>query len=196
MFERAGSSVTQTSKDEPRPQMWHALRRAHELARNGQQKMAFDLACELSQVHATRADWHDALGSLLTHCEDPERAATHFSRAVELKPQNPGYQYNLATAQRMIGDLQAAEITLDRVIALNPNDSRAYYALADLRTQTRERNHIAQLVRLLDQPDGPLTPHTFIRFALGKELEDLERYDEAFEQFQLGCDLERRRINY
>jgi tetratricopeptide (TPR) repeat protein len=96
----------------------------------------------------------------------------------------------------MVGDLQAAEITLNRVIALNPNDSRAYYTLADLRTQTRERNHIAQLIRLLDQPDGPLTPHTFTRFALGKELEDLERYDEAFEQFRLGCDLERRRINY
>lgn len=196
MLEFAGDQVKQGAPEEPRPQQWFALRRAHQLIRSGQRRMAFELACELSHVHATRADWHDALGSLFTHCEDPERAATFFSRAVELEPQNPGYQYNLATAQRMVGDFRAAEVTLDRVIALNPRDSHAYYTRADLRTQTRELNHVSQLTRLLDKPNVSVSQETFIRFALGKELEDLGRYDEAFEQFKVGCDLERRRITY
>jgi Flp pilus assembly protein TadD len=129
-----GDSIALQVLTEPGPQMWQALRRAHELARCGQRKMAFDIACELSQVQASRADWHDAVGTLLTHCEVPEKAAIHFGGAVQLKPQTPGHLYNLATAQRMIGDLQAAENTLNQVIALDPNDARAYCTLSDLRS--------------------------------------------------------------
>jgi tetratricopeptide (TPR) repeat protein len=188
--------MTVGSTGEPTPRQWTALRRAHELIRHGHRRPAYELADELTDVPCTRADWHDALGSLFTHCEDPQRAMTFFTRAVELEPCNPAYQYNLATAQRMVGDLGAAEITLDRVIALNPHDSRAYYTRSDLRTQTLDRNHVSQLSELLAKIGKSPSQETFLRFALGKELEDVGRYEDAFQQFTRGCQLERQRINY
>ena len=54
-------------------------------------------------------------------------------------------RYNLAMAQRMTGDLEAAEKNLDEVIAARPDDAETYNSRSDLRRQTSERNHVRQL---------------------------------------------------
>ncbi len=174
---------------------WAALRHAQHLVQTGQRRRALELAQALAALPSKRADWNDALGAILTHCEDPSAAITFFKAAVSSTPAHPGYQYNLATAQRMIGDFEGAEESLNRVIALNPGDMRAYYTRADLRVQSTERNHVQQLSALLENP-LPVAQEILLRFALGKELEDLGRYDEAFANFRRGCELERSRIHY
>src|SRR4029077_12197995 len=188
-----GDRVTMTS---PGPELWSSLQLAQRLLSNGQRREAFGIACKLAITDYERADWNDALGTLFTYCEDPERALRFFERAVDLMPTHPGYQYNLATAQRMLGFFPAAETTLDTVIALNPGDADAYYIRSDLRTQTPDKNHVRQLRHLLQSPLESAPKEIMLRFALGKELEDLERYDEAFQNFKRGCELERGRMRY
>jgi len=180
----------------PGPELWSSLQLAQRLLSNGQRREAFGVACKLAITDYERADWNDALGTLFTYCEDPERALRFFERAVDLMPTHPGYQYNLATAQRMLGFFPAAETTLDTVIALNPGDADAYYIRSDLRTQTPDKNHVRQLRHLLQSPLESAPKEIMLRFALGKELEDLERYDEAFQNFKRGCELERGRMRY
>ncbi len=73
----------------------------------------------------------------------------YFARAVELAPRNPGYLYNLATAQRMTGDLSGAETSLNNFIAARPTDGEAYLMRADLRPQTSESNHVDEMTSAL-----------------------------------------------
>ncbi|MFT5127576.1 MAG: tetratricopeptide (TPR) repeat protein [Rhodothermales bacterium] len=57
------------------------------------------------------ADAHNALASKLSNT-DPAAALQHFSRALELRPQDPRLRCNLAGAQRDAGELKTALTTL------------------------------------------------------------------------------------
>ena len=88
------------------------IARAQRLLAAGARTEALDLADELARVPLTRAEWNDALGSLLTFCEAPIRALPFHERAVALAPANALFLYNLAAAQRMSGESpEAAEGT-------------------------------------------------------------------------------------
>ena len=179
-----------------RPEPWSTLRRAQHLVSNGRRREAYVIACGLAETPSERADWNDALGTLLTYCEDPARALPFFELATALCPAHAGYRYNLATAQRMLGDFPAAEAMLDTVVAANPDDARAYYTRSDLRIQTPDRNHVAELLRLIEARHRPAQQEILLRFALAKELEDLARYEDAFLHLERGCDLQRRLMKY
>jgi tetratricopeptide (TPR) repeat protein len=169
---------------------------AQRLLAAGARGEALDLANELVRVPLARAEWNDAVGSLLTFCEAPIRALPFHERAVALAPGNALFLYNLAAAQRMSGELAAAEANLDRLIAAVPHDARAYYMRADLRTQTVEHNHIEELAAQLEerrwQPHGEI----MLCFALAKELEDVSRYEESFVYLERGCTRQRALMRY
>ena len=166
------------------------------LIANGQRREALQVADRATDMPLHRADWNDALGTLLTFCEEPVRALPFFARAVALAPQDSNFLYNLATAQRMNGDLDAAETSLNRVVAIRPSDIQSYYTRSDLRTQSPEANHIDEMTQLMQR--GLQTPLDEITlcFAIAKELEDVQRYQESFEYLKRGCDLQRRHIRY
>src|SRR5260370_11622468 len=162
----------------------------------GRRGNAREVALRLASAPLGRADRCDALGTLLTYCEDPTRALPHYERAVELAPENSGYRYNLATVQRMLGDLPGAEANLDRVIAAAPDDVQAHYTRADLRTQTADSNHIDEMTRLARRGFRHAREEIMLCFALAKELEDVARFEESFSYLKRGCDLQRRSMVY
>jgi tetratricopeptide (TPR) repeat protein len=172
-----------------------ALLRAQCLVALGRHSEAHEIAIRLAEAAGEQPEWNDALGTLLTHCEDPARALPFFERAVLLAPARTDYLYNLAAAQRMTGDPRAAEGTLGRLIALAPGDIQAHFMRSDLRTQTADANHVSELQGLFRKG---LPPHEqiMLSFALAKELEDLARYDESFSWLKRGCDLQRRMMTY
>ena len=137
----------------------------------------------------------DTAGTILSHCDEQTRALTYFERAVALKPAS-AYLYNLAAAQRMTGNLAAAEKTCDRVIALNPHDYKAYYTRADLRTYTASDNHIKQMVRLIEGGIKHWPGEVLMRYAVAKECEDVGEYSSSFNHLKAGADLQRRHMNY
>jgi hypothetical protein len=79
---------------------------------------------------------------------------------------------------------------------LQPKLYRAHSALAELRKQTVEHNHIARLTSLLpgaaDDVDGEL----HLRHALAKEYEDLGDYDRAFAELGAGKARKRGQLRY
>ena len=171
------------------------LQQAQVLAGMGRPDEAVAIAEALTRQDWPRADWYDALGSIFAYAERPEEARTFFERAVQVEPRNTFYLYNLATAQRMTGDLPGAEDTLDRVLAFDPDDAQAHHLRADLRVQTAARNHIAAIHAALGRSRDP-TNEIVLSFALAKELEDVADYDRSFESLKRGCDLQRRRMSY
>jgi tetratricopeptide (TPR) repeat protein len=163
----------------------------------GRRGDAYAAALRVASLEPERAELNDAVGTLLTYCEDAGRAVQFFERAVARAPARSEYWYNLAAAQRMTGDVAGAANSLDRAIAAAPGHVQAHYMRADLRIQSAESNHVEEIKRLMES--GRITDprsEVMLCFALAKELEDLERYDESFSVLRRGCDLQRRMIAY
>lgn len=138
---------------------------------------------------------HSQLGSLLHLLGDQASALVHYSKAIELDADNADHYFNRAAVQRYFGDVAGAEAGFDKAIALKPDEFEAYNGRAHLRTQTRERNHIAQLRDVIARTRSPVgLVHLY--YALSKEQEDLGEFEAAFASLKLGADTKRRHMQY
>lgn len=165
------------------------------LLRLGRQQDLFLLVQRLEELQPSSAGHLDALGTLLTRLEEPARALPYFMRAVSSAPQYVHYRYNLAMAQRMVGDLEEAERNLDQVIRARPLDGEAQLARSGLRRQTHQSNHLAELDAALRGLAGRRA-WLPAAFALAKELEDLGEFRRAFAQLHLACRSYRASLQY
>ena len=125
-----------------------------------------------------------------------ERANALYRRAVELGPNVSRHWYNLAASERAFGRLEEAETACDRAIALDSREYRGYLLRAELRVQTAAANHVEQLRRELARSDLEAGARVLLGYALGKELDDLGRYEEAFRSFSLAANAWRRHLAY
>jgi tetratricopeptide (TPR) repeat protein len=163
--------------------------------RLGLRREALTIALQARGLDLEAPQLYDALGSLLTHVEEPALALPYFQDAVQSCPDNIDFRYNLAMAQRMIGAFEDAETNLDKVIAARPADGEAHHARSDLRKQTRERNHISQLEAVLGQQKGQRAAIP-VAFALAKELEDLGEHARSFACLRTACNAYRASLRY
>ena len=139
---------------------------------------------------------YDALGKVSLALGRHERANALFRRAVQLDPNVPAHWFNLASSERAFGRLVEAEAACDRAIALDEREYRSYLLRAELRLQTPAANHISQLRHQLARPGLDAHSRVLLGYALGKELDDLGHYDEAFGAFSLAAGERRRLLNY
>lgn len=142
------------------------------------------------------ADAYDALAHVSLALGRHERANALYRRAAELAPSVPRHWYNLASSERSFGRLAAAESACDRAIALDPREYPSYLLRSELRPHTAASNHVEQLRRELDRPGLEDRARVFLGYALGKELDDLGRYEEAFRCFAAAASTRRRHLAY
>jgi tetratricopeptide (TPR) repeat protein len=138
----------------------------------------------------------DALGSFFSFAGDQHTALEAFEQAAALAPDNAHFVFNRATVRRFLGQLAAAEADYDRVIALRPADFEAYKNRSDLRTQTAERNHVAELEGLVARGFADWRSEVQIRYTLAKEYEDLGDYRKSFDQLRQGARKRRENLRY
>jgi tetratricopeptide (TPR) repeat protein len=138
---------------------------------------------------------HSQLGSLLHLLGDNTNALVHYTKAIELDPGRAEHYFNRAAVQRYFGDVAGAEAGFNQAIALKPDEFEAYSGRANLRTQTVERNHIAQLQEVVARTRAP-AGLVQLHYALAKEYEDIGRFDEAFASLKQGADTKRRHMQY
>ena len=154
---------------------------------------ATEVAASLVNDDATTLD---AVGAMYGLLGRHDKAKPYFLRAVEARPDVPQYLFNLAATERMTGALEPAEAHCDAAIALDRHYGLAHYLRSDLRVQTTSRNHIADMEALLASERLALPSKIMLRFALGKECEDLDLHDRAFDHVDAGCRLQRGAIDY
>ena len=172
------------------------LNRAQCLLALGRRAQACEAAAA-AESHAPKdARIADAVGSVYSFAGDQPRAHQAYERAVTLAPTEAAFMFNRATVRRFLGLLEAAEADYDRVIALRPGDCEAYHNRTDLRPQTPERNHAAELERVAARGFADWRGEVQIRYALAKEYEDLADYDHSFAQLQLGALKRRAHLQY
>jgi tetratricopeptide (TPR) repeat protein len=138
----------------------------------------------------------DALGAIFGLLGLHGRAMDLFRRAVAARPDVPQYLFNLAATERMTGMLEAAEAHCDAAIARDRAYCLAHYLRSDLRIQTHDRNHIAEMEHLLSARKLGWSGEVTLRFALAKEYEDLDQHAQAFAQVAAAGALQRRSITY
>lgn len=142
------------------------------------------------------ADACDALAYVSMNLGRHARANALYRRAVQLAPDTPRHWYNLASSERSFGRLAQAEAACDRAIALDEHEYRSYLLRSELRVQTPGANHVAQLRERLCRPGLADGARVSLGYALGKELDDLQQFDEAFHWFSQAASTRRRHLAY
>lgn len=138
----------------------------------------------------------DAIGATYAQSNEYQRALEAYDRVIAVAPNHAAGFYNRAAMRRILGDLRGAEDDYDRAIALNPADHEAYLNRTQLRVQTRERNHIAELSELLGRPLRSWRSEVQLRYALAKELEDIGEYRESWKELSRGATVRRQNLTY
>ncbi len=142
------------------------------------------------------ADAYDGLAHVSMLLGQHERSNALYRRAAELEPGTPRFWYNLASSERSLGRLTQAEAACDQAIALDATEYPSYLLRSELRVQTHEANHVASLQALLARPGLEDRARVFLGYALGKELDDLQRFQEAFRWFSEAATTRRRHLSY
>ena len=142
------------------------------------------------------ADAYDGLASISMALGRHDRANALYRRATEIAPDEPRFWYNLACSERSLGRLAEAEAACDRGIRLDPAQFPTYLLRSELRVQALQTNHIAELEAELARRPGDYRAQVFLGYALGKELDDVGRYDEAFRSFAAAARARRLRLVY
>jgi tetratricopeptide (TPR) repeat protein len=116
-----------------------------------------------------------------------ERAWPLYSRATEVQPGVDRFEAHLAACAVYLGKVDEAQTIYGRLLEKHPNHQRNHYELARLAT-ARDRTHVEQMLDVLRVTNLPHEKNIFLYYALGKELEDLGEWDEAFRYYSLAGD--------
>lgn len=147
--------------------------------------------CELSTPYEC-----SLLGRLLTDAGERRKAIEYYEKAAALQPDDARHYYNIASLQRTVGDLDKAEANFDKTIFLNPSDYEAWKLRSELRTWTREDNHVDALEGLLNEGVDDARGEANICYALAKELEDIGEPGRSFFYLQRGARSRRDNMQY
>jgi tetratricopeptide (TPR) repeat protein len=166
------------------------------LLRLGRPREADLVVSQALECEPGSADAYDGLAHASMLLGRHERANVLYRRVVEMSPSTPRFWYNLASSERSLGELAEAESACDRAIALDAKQYPSYLLRSELRVQTPDANHVADLQAQLARADMDDRARLFLGYALGKELDDLRRFDEAFRWFREAATTRRRHLAY
>ncbi len=138
---------------------------------------------------------HDVIGTALSLLGEYAEAETWYGRASKAQPDNPALRINHANNLIYLGRNEAARAELDAALKLGAGSAQAHWLLAGLERAT-DRSHIEQVQALLQSRRLPPRGQAFAWYAIGKELEDLEAWDEAFDAFEHGARARRATLQY
>jgi len=154
------------------------------------------LFLRLSNAGTGSPDAYDALAHVSMLLGNHERSNVLYRRVSNSPPGMRASGTTSLRASRSFGRLKEAEIACNRVIALDPTHFASYLLRSELRVQSEEANHVAELQSALCRPGLDEQARVPLGYALAKELDDLMRYDEAFGWFHEAARIRRRHLAY
>jgi len=137
----------------------------------------------------------DLIGTTHGLLGDHEESAVWITKAMKKQPRNIMFLVNLANNRMFLGNLDEAEALIRKVLNLQSGNPNAHWILSNVR-KAKNRDHVEQLEKLVQQEDLNSRGLAFLNYGLGKELEDLEEWDKAFEAFDRGAKARRSTIEF
>jgi len=166
------------------------------LVQLGRREDAERVIAQALQCQEGSGEAYNALAHVSQLLQQHERSNTLYRRAAALAPNEWRFWHNLASSERSMGRLREAEEACNRAIALDRTRYADYQLRSELRVQTSDDNHVAELERELARPGIDDRGRMFLGYALAKELDDLRRYDEAFQHLDAASRIRRRNLQY
>ena len=137
----------------------------------------------------------DLIGGVYGLLGDQQEASAWIDKAVSKEPRHVPFLVNQANSHTFLGRLDDAEEVLHDVLGLQPENPNAHWILSNVR-KAKSRDHVEQLQGLVQQEGQQPRALAFLNYGLGKELEDLEEWDDAFEAFARGAEARRTTIEF
>jgi tetratricopeptide (TPR) repeat protein len=134
-------------------------------------------------------------GTVYAHIGMPERAWPLYQRANELQPDVALFQANLAACGVYLGKIKEAKAVYQALLERVPTHQRNHYQLARLEP-AQDATHVEQMNAVLGSTNLPPDKNIFLYYAIGKELEDLGQWEEAFRYYKLAGDAVTSVANY
>ncbi|MCR8922856.1 sulfotransferase [Dasania sp. GY-MA-18] len=138
---------------------------------------------------------HDLLGTVLSQMGEHESAQKCFQKAIELQPNHPPYMLNYANNLVYHGKLKESETVLESILNIQPNSPQAHWSLSGAKKAT-DSKHIETMQSLAAQKNIHPRALPFYFYAMGKEYEDLQEWDKAFEAFSKGAEARRKTVEF
>jgi tetratricopeptide (TPR) repeat protein len=170
-----------------------AIELANQYAIARRNKDAFDLLARYEPMLGTNAMYLDLAGNVFNDIGMPNRAFPLFKAASELQPGIDLFQANFASSAVFMGEIELAREIYSGLLERNPGHTQNHYQLSRL-GKAKDERHIDQMKALLGRQ--PPDKNIFLYFAIGKELEDLEQWGQAFEYYKKGNDTVMSVANY
>jgi len=137
----------------------------------------------------------DMAATTYTEIGMPEKAWSLYLKANELQPDIGLFQANLAACAVYVGEIERAREAYTGLLKKNPTHQRNHYQLARLE-RAKNTDHIEQMEKILRETRYPPDRNIFLYYALGKEYEDVEEWDKAFEYYEKAGDAVTSVANY
>lgn len=155
------------------------------LVMEGKNSEAKELLLGFNEAMSSSPHYLNYAGELFTRMELHDLAGPCFDKANEIQKNAGAIESNLAASLAKRGNYRQAELYYKKLLRRAPEHQRNHFELARLKTATNDK-HIREMKKLLAEVRGPDANNIFLIFALAKELEDLGRWDEAFEYIKRG----------
>jgi tetratricopeptide (TPR) repeat protein len=137
----------------------------------------------------------DLLGITFSLMGEHDDALACFRRANKYREDYPPFMLNLANNLVYHGNTEEAEPVFRRIIELQPNSPQAHWALAAAR-KAKDHRHVGEMARMAAGRKQHPRSEAFYWYAIGKELEDLQEWQDASEAFSRGAAARRQTIEY
>ncbi|MDI9239415.1 sulfotransferase [Lysobacter sp. LF1] len=137
-----------------------------------------------------------SVGAQLSYANLPDRAIAFLDEARHADPEYPPTLLARAQVLTYLGRFTEAEEDVTRALRRAPEIAQGYWLQAWVRKQTPDRHHVDAIRRELHRPGRKAEDIALLAFALHKELDDLERHEEAWDALTLACRAKRSRVAY
>lgn len=137
----------------------------------------------------------DLAGTVYVNIGQPEKAWPLYQQANARQPGVDLFQANLAACAVFIGQLDEAKALYQALLKRFPAHQRNHWQFSRLE-RARDSTHVDQMKTLLQSLHLPPGQNVFLYNAIAKELEDLERWDEAFDYYRRAGDAIMKVANY
>jgi len=135
------------------------------------------------------------IGNVYFRLGEQSSALDWYARANAGHPGKPKYMVDHSNSLIFTGRHKQAEAEIQQVLEVQPDNPQAHWILSSVH-RARSGEHIAAMKKLANQPGLHPQAEAFLYYAMGKELEDLECWPEAFEAFSLGAGARRSVVDY
>ena len=168
---------------------------ANSLVKSGKLKEAIAAYRRTIELAPEDLDAYNELAMCLLDSGEHDAAGELFRAALAIDPTHADTNNNFGVYLMQIGEIESARVSFANALKYRPNYGRAYENLArSRRFVSNDSDIVERLETLTRDTSASRDDQMLYHFALGKILDDMGRYQRAFEHYLKGNSIKRASV--